>query len=695
MDKPKDLLAVYYLYEKHIKAIHNSKRAKNILNETRSAIVRPLLLGLGYPETIGGSKISNTETLAAKDFMKTQGLEKLLDARVAQQQGFKLLNRSQKSQKVYGTRLNQLLTWCEQQSWWLGKQMYSANKQDQCCPTPLKTRVFERQRRSNRRGKTLLYGLLSQETNSNLQAELDQFYRFLTEPEWPGRVTEKVAYSAADNYLRDIRLLLGWFYRYKQKPLEQLSLTLLIPRLTNEEIAELSDKEQQKLWKKKQREIETWFCGYLKFLREIAGSQSPRTKVSKLTALSALGKFLYHTAVEEVSDYVDIPVLKTIGKYGYQTGEEAREWNRLKRYVVAQEKKWPDAIEGKTVLTTVREQILEPLRLECRLKTKRGQIRGGRALSISLERYIAWSFLADMPARRQQESRSLKISLSCPMKRPKEVPLEGLYHPLPPEGKREKHYDDSIKDNYLYKTYIHKGKSYKNGIWVLDIQDYKTLKIHGSQSIVVPNRSFADSTCLYDHIERYLYGWWIPGGRKNQFFYDWWQPELKGCRGRWITLGRAEFNPMDVCCFDKIESEFWSWGYLFVQPITGVLLDKSDFGALVTIPAHRLTGKYISPHTMRYVWATWAFQVGLTDQQKESLAYAMGHKIETLRKMYERCTPQEKRRPIEEAIDELLFKTFPSQELETHSITDPTELARQLQKLTPEERQRLVQMLSR
>jgi len=126
-----------------------------------------------------------------------------------------------------------------------------------------------------------------------------------------------------------------------------------------------------------------------------------------------------------------------------------------------------------------------------------------------------------------------------------------------------------------------------------------------------------------------------------------------------------------------------------------VLLDKSDFGALVTIPAHRLTGKYISPHTMRYVWATWAFQVGLTDQQKESLAYAMGHKIETLRKMYERCTPQEKRRPIEEAIDELLFKTFPSQELETHSITDPTELARQLQKLTPEERQRLVQMLSR
>jgi hypothetical protein len=38
-----------------------------------------------------------------------------------------------------------------------------------------------------------------------------------------------------------------------------------------------------------------------------------------------------------------------------------------------------------------------------------------------------------------------------------------------------------------------------------------------------------------------------------------------------------------------------------------------------------------------------------------SLAYAMGHKVETLRQMYERCTPEEKRRPIEEAIEELLL----------------------------------------
>jgi hypothetical protein len=36
--------------------------------------------------------------------------------------------------------------------------------------------------------------------------------------------------------------------------------------------------------------------------------------MSRLTALSALGKFLYHTEVEELSDYADIPILKMITK---------------------------------------------------------------------------------------------------------------------------------------------------------------------------------------------------------------------------------------------------------------------------------------------------------------------------------------------------------------------------------------------
>ena len=75
-------------------------------------------------------------------------------------------------------------------------------------------------------------------------------------------------------------------------------------------------------------------------------------------------------------------------------------------------------------------------------------------------------------------------------------------------------------------------------------------------------------------------------------------------------------------------------------------------------PAHDRIGKRVTPHTMRYVWAPWGFQVISTEHQLRSLAYAMGSTVETLRKMYERCTPEEKRHPIKEAIDQLLFTTL-------------------------------------
>ncbi len=692
MNKPKNLLNVYNLYVEHIQATHDSNRAKNILNETRSAIMRPLLVGLGYREMIGSSKLSRAEVNLAKEFMKTQPLEKLKEARQAQQRGFEFLQRSLKSQNVYGARLNQLLAWCQNQDWWPGRPIVDL---EQRCPTELRRKGLRKDEKlTDRSGKYSNYTLPIKKTSPSLQAELEQFYRFLTEPEYPGRLTEPVTKYTAKQYLKVIQLILGWFYQYQEILPEQLSLTLLIPKLTKNELNNLSGQEKQKFWKRYQREIETWLCHYFKFLRENTSSKSPRTKISRLGVLSALGKFIYHEEVEELGDYAEIPVLKIIGKYIHSTNLEVQEWKRQKRYVANQDKKWPDPIPGKTVLTTVREQVLEPLRKECRIRNKTGKPRYGNGLVKALQRYLTWSFLTDMPARRQEEYRSLKIVLTCPIHRPKQVPPNGLYHPLPPDRKRSKRYDGSIEDNYLYKTYLHKDKFYKDGIWVLDIQAHKNWKIYGSQSIVVPNPKFDDGTCLYDYIERYLYGCWMPGGRKNQMIYDWWQPELHGCRGQWVISGRAKFNPADYCCIqENLEEEIWSWGYFFVQSIVGLPLNGSEFGALVTIPARRLTGKFISPHTMRYIWATWAYQLRLSDQIKQSLAYAMGHKLETLKKMYERCTPEEKRRPIEEAIDKLVFDEIMPENTSTVSTIDRAELTRQLQQLTPEQRQSLLKML--
>ena len=120
-----------------------------------------------------------------------------------------------------------------------------------------------------------------------------------------------------------------------------------------------------------------------------------------------------------------------------------------------------------------------------------------------------------------------------------------------------------------------------------------------------------------------------------------------------------EFKPHDTCCLTSNQSEaFWSWGYLFPVPDLGTVYTDSTFSNAFAQPAHEWIGKRVTPHTMRYVLATWGFQVGLSDAQLRSLAYAMGSTVETLRKMYERCTPEEKRHPIKEAIDQLLFTTL-------------------------------------
>jgi hypothetical protein len=139
----------------------------------------------------------------------------------------------------------------------------------------------------------------------------------------------------------------------------------------------------------------------------------------------------------------------------------------------------------------------------------------------------------------------------------------------------------------------------------------------------------------------------------------------------------------------------WSWGYAFVVPETGWLANSSAFGGSFETTSHRLIGKRITPHTMRYIWATWAYQVRLNDVQLRSLAYAMGHTVETLRGMYERCTPEEKRRPIEEAIDELLFFQAPKAEPIEEVRAEWDSLLQLLQQLSPETLQQLMAALAK
>lgn len=699
MSHPQNVLEVWSLYRLHITTKYSSVQAKRILNETQSAIMRILLRGLGYAHRIAGKKMTQAEVSAAKAFMEALSTSQLVKSRDALEVGFGLLTLSQNSRNTYGGRLDQFLTWCEEQAWWRQPTAIVAfkstgTKQDYCPRFRRGHGNATDNRLTDRRSVHLTYQLQPEQITDALQAELQDFYHFLTALDRDDRRHEAISQSSAQTYLQHIRLILGWFVRMQGIPRKQISLDLLIPKLTEDALESLTSEQRELCWSVRKSYIDTWICQYFEFLREELSSTSPQTKRFKTHALTALGKFQYRSEVGSDSSYRDIPVLKTIIKHSTRVREECSKWNRHKHRVVSIDKKWPKVIEGQTALTTVRNQVVEELRALCRPKySSNWHLRSGNAITSSLRDYLAWSTMTDMPARRQEEARSWRISLDCPVERPAGIPEHGFYHPLPPDQVREQDDENRIDDNYLYKTYTREGKVYPEGIWVLDIQHYKTMKRYGPQSIVIKNRRFADGNCLYDYLERYLYGWWLPDPEGDLLIYSWYDPALIGPRGQWVTSGRAAFQPQKFpCVIPQNSSDDWSWGYFFVMPQTGQHYEDSGFKDFFSKTAHKVVGQRITPHILRDMWATWAYQVGLTDAQRNSLAYAMGMDIKTLEDIYEHCSPDEKRRPIEEVIDRVLFG-----DLETeyqHSTYYLKKLAEELSKLPETERLHYLHLLA-
>lgn len=701
MNTPKHLLDVVDQYVNHLNTTHASQQASTLVRELNYMLTNSLLPGLGFTPLSIENRQTRQERPTSQAFMQTQALTCLLEARAAQQQGFKLVSRSQKTQNNHRRSLEHFLAWCIQHSWWPGTSplKYAPDAKEFCRPSLQPRYKVKQQKLTHHSKRDCVYRLKPREISANLRAELDQFEHFLVSPEHPYRKTDAVKEETTQrNYIKEILLMLGWFHRYQGVSLEQLCFNLLIPHQSKKNWKFLSLIESREFWKPYQKALGLWLTQYFTFLQETMESTSPCTKNSKLAALARLGEFQYCKDINFAIDYEQIPVLRVIANRSRNISRKISQKQRNREYVADQDMKWPDVIPGQTALTTIHQNILEPLRLDCRPKSSVNKLRLGSGIARSEQIFFAWFLLAGMPTRRQSEHRNLKLALCCPIQRPRDVPPDGDYHPLPPRSLRDQRDDGTVKDIYLCKVYSYQGRHYKEGLWVIDARDAKKWDIYGAQSIVIKNRLFRDGTRLYDYIEHYLYGWWLPGGRNNQQIYDWWQPDLKGRRGRWIGHGRTSFKPCDACYVDqKSETSFWCWGYFFVRSQTGLPYNGSEFATIIRRAAMRKTSKLITPHLMRSIWATWAYQVriyrdgalqiGLTDQEKESLAYAMGMRLKTLKEIYERCSPDEKRRPIEEVIDTKLLGEMVTQPIDS-ALNKPSLEAR-LSHLTESQRRQL------
>ncbi len=609
-----DVMELYVVY---LRSQNPPKKAQEIENQTETAINRYTLPGFGM-ETCKGRKPTDAETDRAKAFKQNLSVEKLSTFLEVQEKTFELMEAPNSSKKVYGSRLKELIAWCQKQYWWPGNT--SPDKVVDFCPP--------RDQNYGPMAKTLLinrakltpYGLKAEQISKELKAETELFRQFRTETHWPNRPDEPVKASVVYDDIAVIFQVLGWFHHQRGVPLDELGLNTLIPPA---KLKNATSKKDATAAAKAGDYVDSWICEFCKFLAEERNAKSPNTHCSRVRAILAVAKFQYHKETT-VKDYRDVPAVKVLHHRLTLIKKDA------KNYVTAvdMDKKWLDLPE---VLT----KIVEPLRLECQPRLTRDSDRNRVAPSIasSFQRYVMWGLLTYSPPRRQQELRGLKIVVKCPIKRPVDVPPDGFYQPLPTGNDRDRNY------GYLYRT--------PDGRWIRDTpaECYKTGKTYGHQELEIPNVQFPDGRCFYDYLEAWLYGYPKKGknsaGSKKRSTSN---GPTKTSNGPWYSCGRLDF----VADHD----------FVFVQR-NGKPFDMAGMCYYISRPAHALTGQRVNPHLLRDIFATHFLDEAAPDSDVASLAYAMGHSQEMLKATYDRRTPNQKHRPIQSALSKLVQESLP------------------------------------
>ena len=686
---PNSWYEVYILYREHIFSTHSPPQAEAIWNTFKTALLRFLLRKFDCSRADPRSKMTKAEVEVAEEHLKSLPMRSLLRVRTAMAEALKELGASQSSCNTYTSRINQFLDWGEQQVWWPNNRGRNGRFRYQCCPPRRTNGKICPPKLIPGKGKTEHYGLKEQQLPEQLRLKIRAMISFLTEPNNPERTFKPIQESTVRHYRKDTLLMLGWFHKFRKPsvPLEELSLDLIFPVFDAAFLDAMSEKHQQEFWREQKAALKEWLCAYRTFLQQMQQSYSPYTWLGKLEAVLAVGHCQWSSHVEHKEDYRQIELMRQLREELNNIQEEVDARSSKGQYVADQTQKWPDVPDGKTALEVILEGVVEKLRLKCHPRTAiRARVRTPQTLAVCHQRFLMWVLHTLIPAHRQQVARTEQVATSCPVEKPADIPLDGLYQPLPPDTLLPKRHDNTVKANFLCKLYTYKGKQYPGGVWIRIIRDYKTWKTHGDQEYVIPNWPFEDGHRLYDYIEQYLYGYWLPGSFKGSQTYTWWQSELQGKRGKWISTGRSELNPID-CCSVNHAGAHWTWGNLFLMPKKGLPLSDVDFSDSFAQGSLTAIEKWITPHILRSVWATWGYEQGLTEAELRSLAYSMGMTLETLRKTYERCTSERKREAIKQLIDERLFNT---KDEEAVSVEKLIRLSRQLNLV---DRQQLVTAL--
>lgn len=697
---PVNCFDVYCIYRDCLFSTLPKATAQSRWNKFRTALFRFLLKEIGFKRENYFRKLTKEEIKRAEDFLKGLTVRRLLSFRRLIVQALENLNASASSFATYKSAIEQFAKWGEQEIWWPNNRGANGIAADLTCP-PVRSPNGKAKNppRMTDKGALFRYGLKRHELPKPLQTQVHHLEAFLSEDYFPNRAIDPVESSTEGNYLKATLLYLGWFHHCQGVRLEDLSLNLIFPAFSEDFLDEMEAKQRRRFWRAEKANMQRWIAEYRTFLRVQQQSDNPRTWLGKMEAVLAVGHYQWAEYVEYKADYQQIPLFALIRKELNQAQKDIERWAQNGKYVADQSLKWPEFIpDEETALGVIRRDVVEGLRHQCQLLTGvRSKPRSAHKLASCYQRFLMWVFLAIIMARRQKSLRTSKISLSCPVQRPASVPADGLYHPIAPDTLLRKRRDGSVQENWLCRVYTYQGVSYPDGAWLWVLRDYKTWKTHGDQTLVVPDWPFEEGRSLYTYLQEYLYGCWLPGNYAKSYLYDWAEgDDYQGTRGIWVTPGRSAFQsdregsstskPLNTdICYVNTTHGYWSASHLFLMPVAGGPMGDTDFcdffarGALSTI------NKWTTPHLLRAFWATWGFTTLKRDDQLRSLAFSMGMTVETMYKIYVRCTPAVKQQPALDAINH-------------HFLADPDsvvyeDLLDQVLNLSQEEQQKLIKEL--
>lgn len=645
----------YDLYEQHLATQKDAQRVKHSLSELRTAIVRLVLPSLKLTQVPQARKLTQTQIQTAMSIFDDLSSEQLLAARGTLQQHRHLF--PQKSYATYSAAFNRFCDFIERQL------AIAAGEFNYECAPVMAPRYGDAEKfhLTERRGKYTEYKLRLAEMSPQLRAEYDELKAFLSDPHYLQRVGPAYEVTTTENYLKDAQLLLGWYHRAHapELPLVELRLSHLVPLLTLDDLEELSLNARRRREREVRNQMRQLFGEHRQFLVNEQRVNSPRTLSSRLRSWEAIAKFLYRYEVEHADEYKDMAVFRALRQLQDEIGEQEKQWTNERRMVSDLTRKLPPVEGDETCLEVFRREVVEPLRLSTAPRYKEGRMKQPQHIALHLWDYLVAEVVAYVAPRRQQEYRSLKLALSCPINRPNSVPADGYYFPLPPDSIRQVDAEGTVDDNWLSHVYELNGQAYPEGIWVYEAAGFKTRKTSGVFQSIWPDLEFGDGTRFYTYLERYVFGRWLPYQTQKSQPYGWWEQSFHGKRGRWVTAGRSDLNPVDSCAVDNKTGVRWSFGLFFLNPKSGLSIRSSSFSRRFGRIVFRYLAVKPSLHTMRYLWASWGISKGLSDAQMKSLAYAMGHRLQTLYRYYERCHPTDKMREIQAVVAQELAISEP------------------------------------